>query len=138
MRSGAAMTSLCAGLAWGLAFALPAEDASAQKVYSTVAPVQARARVAMDLWADPGSTRTVLARVARGSPLQVRGCGVPEGWCEVVHQGRSAWARAEGIEPAGPSGVDTGVPPAATGPVAPVDPPIVIVVEPGRPPRGRP
>lgn len=138
MRFHPAVTSLCGGLALGMAFALPAEPALAQKVYSTVAPVQARARVAMELRAGPESSRIVVARIARGSLLEVRGCGVPEGWCEVLHEGRSAWARAEGIERAGPFGADTGVPPAATAPALPADPPIVIVVEPGRPPRSRP
>ena len=94
-----------------------------------VAPVQARTRVAMDLRSGPHVSHAVVARVARASWVEVRGCGVPEGWCEVVHQGRSAWGLADAIERGGPSASDTGAPPDAGAPTTgPADPPIVIVV----------
>lgn len=131
MPSVVALGALAASL-------LAGGDTWAQKVYSTVAPVQARTRVAMDLRSGPHVSHAVVARVARASWVEVRGCGVPEGWCEVVHQGRSAWGLADAIERGGPSAGDTGAPPDAGAPTTgPADPPIVIVVEPGRPPRGR-
>lgn len=87
-------------------------------------PLRAQAVTDIQLHAAPGSRKGALGRVARGTWLELRGCGQPAGWCEVAHGDRSAWVPAEAL------GAPM-APPAAII-LSPSDEPIVIHVSPRR------
>lgn len=102
----------------------PGGAASSRSVVSSAAPSHVQAVTDVTLHAAPQAARALPGRVPRGTWFELRRCGVPAGWCEVVHTGAPAWVHAASV------GMPVAPPSAII--VAPPETPIVIHVSPRR------